>query len=112
MKNLLLIVCLFSLPLSLVAQQARTADIEFVSPIILGVGTDNNFLVDRTDPNERLLVLSLPPSVQPGAPNIKPEALDDKFISLTLPKIAYANYSRRHSLTATYMPEFSFYKHN
>jgi hypothetical protein len=31
---------------------------------------------------------------------------------LTLPKIAYANESRRHDLTLSYQPEFELYQHN
>src|SRR5262249_16669832 len=83
-----------------------------VAPLTIGVGSDHNFLVVRTDPNEKLLVLSLPPSIQPGAPDIRPKILDDNFFQITLPKIAYANESRRHDLTLSYQPEFELYQHN
>jgi hypothetical protein len=98
----------------LLAQQGQTGvnGFSFLSPLQIGVGSDNNFLVDRTDPNERLLVLSLPPSVQTGAPDIKPKILDDKFFELALPKMAYQNDSRRHELTLTWQPEFELFKQN
>jgi hypothetical protein len=94
------------------AQQGSTGGVQFVSPLRLAVGTDNNFQVDRTDPNEKLFVLSLPPSIQPAAAEIKPKVLDDKFFTLTLPKIAYQNESRRHELVLTWVPEFEFYREN
>ena len=73
---------------------------------------DHNFLVDRTDPNERLLVLSLPPSVQTAAPDIKPQTLDDRILTLLLPKIGYQNDSKRHQLFATWVPQFEIFQHN
>lgn len=115
MKRLLLVVCLFSLPAQLLAQQGATPVLngfQFVAPMQIAVGTDDNFLVDRTNPNEKLLVLSLPPSIQPGAPDIRPKVLDDKFILLRAPKVALRNDSRRHEFIATWVPEFEIYKAN
>jgi hypothetical protein len=114
MKRLLLVVFLITSTVPLFAQQGENLlnGFQFVAPLRLTTGTDNNFLVDRTDPNEKLLVLSLSPSVQPGAPSIKPVLLDDKFFMLTLPKIGYKDESRRHEFTATWVPEFEMYKTN
>jgi len=114
MKKLLLVVLLFSMSIPSVAQQGTVGlnGLKFVAPLQFAIGTDNNFLVDRTDPNQKLLVLSLSPSVQPGAPDIRPKILDDKFLMLTLPRIAYQNDSRRHEFTITWVPEFEVYKQN
>ena len=113
MRKLLLVVFLGSVP-SLWAQQAQTGidGLQFGSPLRIAGGSDNNFLVDRTDPNEKLLILSLPPSVQTSAPDIRPLILDDKIIVLTMPKIAYQNNSRRHEIYASWLPEFELFKNN
>lgn len=113
MKKLLLIVCL-SFPACLFAQQAQTGlnGFSFVAPLQIAGGQDHGFLVDRTDPNERLLVLSLPPSVQTAAPNIKPLRLDDNVMTLTLPKMAFQNDSKRHEFLATWAPEVEVFEHN
>src|SRR6266850_2436487 len=73
MKKLVLVLCLFSFSLPLCAQQGTVgiSGFSFVAPLKVGVGTDNNFLVDRTLPAERLFDLSLPPSVQPLAPELE-----------------------------------------
>jgi len=114
MKRLLLVVFLFWMSAPLLAQQAENLlnGVQFVAPLRITTGTDNNFLVDRTNPNEKLLVLSLPPSVQPGAPNIKPQLLDDKFFILTIPKLGFRDETRRHDFTVTWVPEFEMYAHN
>jgi len=114
MRTLLLILFVCALPLSLLAQQGATGieGLQFAGPARIAVGSDNNFLVDRTDPNEKLFILSLPPSVQPGAPNILPEKLDDKIFTFTLPKIAYRNNSRRHEFLTTWVSEFEVFKNN
>jgi len=83
------------------AQQGQTSGLQFVAPLQFGTGQDNNFLVNRTDPN-----------AQPGDPTIKPVLLDDKFLLLTLPKIAYLNDTRRHAFYVTWVPEFEMYLHN
>jgi hypothetical protein len=113
MKNLLLITCLL-LPASAFAQQAQSGlnGFSFIAPLQISGGPDHNFLVDRTDPNERLLVLSLPPSVQVAAPNIKPLRLDDNVMTLTFPKMAFENNSKRHEFLATWAPEFELFQHN
>jgi len=113
MKNLLFAVCLL-FPAALFAQQAMTGPngFSFIAPMEISGTSDHNFLVDRTDPNERLLVLSLPPSVQTAAPPIKPLALDDHVFTLLLPKIGYQNDSKRHQLFATWVPQFELFQHN
>lgn len=114
MKKLLLAVCLFSLSAPLLAQQGQTGvnGFSFIAPMQISAGTDSNFLVDRTNPNERLFVLSLSPSVQPGAPDIRPKQLDDQVMMITMPKMAFQNDSKRHEFTATWVPEFELFHHN
>jgi hypothetical protein len=93
--------------------QQGTSGIEgfsFIAPFRISAGNDNGFLVDRTKPEERLFILSLPPSVQPGAPDVRPKTLTDQFLLFTLPKIAYQNDSRRHELTFTYVPEVELFR--
>jgi len=113
MKKLLLLVCLLC-PAAAFAQQAQTGvnGFSFIAPLQIQSGVDHNFLVDRTNPNERLLVLSLPPSVQPSAPNIKPLQLTDNVLTLTAPKMAYENDSKRHEFLATWAPEAELFEHN
>jgi hypothetical protein len=113
MKKLLLLACsLF--PALVFAQQAQTGPngFSFIAPLEISGTSDHNFLVDRTDPNERLLVLSLPPSLQSAAPDIKPKRLDDNVLTLTLPKIGFQNDSKRHELFATWLPQFEIFQHN
>src|SRR6267378_3187378 len=114
MKKRVLVLCLLSFSVPLFAQQGTVgiAGFSFVAPLKVGVGTDNNFLVDRTLPTERLFDLSLPPSVQPLAPGTFPKRLDDNVMTLTLPKIAFQNYSRRHELVMTYAPEMEMFRLN
>jgi hypothetical protein len=114
MKKLLLVLLVFSLPGVLLAQQGQTGlnGLQFVSPLQISAGVDDNFLVDRTNPNERLLVLSLPASVQPAAPSIKPLVLDDKVFMVTLPRVAYQNDGRRHQFVASWLGEVELFKQN
>jgi hypothetical protein len=114
MKKLVLVVCIF-VPLDyLLAQQATVgiSGFSFVAPLKVAVGRDNGFLVDRTIPAERLFILSLPPSVQLFEPNNKPQRLSDDVMSLTLPKVAYQNYSHRHELFMTYAPDLELFRTN
>ena len=114
MKKLVLVLCLFSFALPLFAQQGTVgiSGFSFVAPLKVGVGTDNNFLVDRTPPAERLFDLSLPPSIQRVAPGTFPKRLGDDVMAVTLPKIAFQNYSRRHELIMTYAPEIEMFRTN
>jgi hypothetical protein len=114
MKKLVLVLCLFSFSLPLFAQQGTVgiSGFSFVAPLKVGVGTDNNFLLDRTLPPERLFDLSLPPSIQPLAPGTFPKRLDDNVMTMTLPKLAFQSYSRRHELVMTYAPELEMFRAN
>jgi len=113
MKKLLVLACLF-FPAALFAQQAQSGPngFSFIAPMEISGTSDHNFLVDRTDPNEKLLILSLPPSLQSAAPDIKPQRLDDNVLTLTLPKIGFQNDSRRHEFVATWAPQFEIFQHN
>ena len=114
MKKLILVVSLFSFPASLGAQQAQTGinGFKFLAPVQIEIGRDNNFLVDRTSANEKLFVLSLPPSIQSGAPDIRPQKLDDSVLSVGIPKMAFVNDSRRHEFLVTWHPEFEVFTGN
>ena len=114
MKILVLVLCLFVPAVPLFAQQATVGlpGFSFVAPLKVAVGTDRGFLVDRTTPSEHLFILSLPPSVQLFQPNNQPKRLDDQVTTLTLPKLAYQNYSLRHELFMTYAPEFEVFRDN
>ncbi len=114
MRTSVFIFCVLLMAGPLLAQQASVGPpgFSFVAPLRIAGVYDSNFLVDRTNPNERLLVLSLPPSVQPLAPSIVPKKLDDQILWLTLPKIGFQNNSRRSDLTMTYVPDFEIYRQN
>jgi hypothetical protein len=114
MKKLVLVLCLLIPSASLFAQQGSVGvpGFSFVAPLKVAVGTDNNFLVDRTPPVERVFVLSLPPSIQPLAPDIRPKRLSDQVMTLTLPKLAFQNYGRRHELVLTYVPQIEMFRTN
>jgi len=74
MKTLVLVLFLLWPLACLYAQQATVGIPGFsvVAPLKVATGTDGNFLVDRTQPAERLFLLSLPPSVQLLAPAANP----------------------------------------
>src|SRR5215831_6709653 len=114
MKKLGPVVALFLFSVPLLAQQAVTGinGLQFLAPMQLAFGRDDNFLVDRTSAQEKLFVLSLSPSIQPGAPDIRPQTLEDTIFVARLPKIAYVNDSRRHEFYATWLPEFEIFKSN
>ncbi len=114
MKQLVLVLCLVIPTVPLFAQQATVGlpGFSFVAPLKAAVGTDRGFLVDRTPPSERLFILSLPPSVQLFEPGNKPQRLDDQVMTLTLPKLAFQNYSARHEFFMTYAPEFELFRDN
>jgi hypothetical protein len=114
MKKLRPVVCLFIFSVPLLAQQAETGinGLQFLAPMQLAIGRDNNFLVDRTTAQEKLFVLSLSPSIQSGAPDIRPQKLGDTVFTARFPKIAYVNNSKRHEFFATWLPEFEVFKSN
>jgi hypothetical protein len=114
MKKIAIVVCLLMASDYLPAQQATVgiSGFSFVAPLKVAVGRDDGFLVDRTPSSERLFILSLPPSVQLFEPNYKPQRLSDDVLSLTLPKVAYQNYSQRHELFMTYVPALELFRNN
>jgi hypothetical protein len=114
MKKLVLVVCLLVPADYLLAQQGTVGigGFSFVAPLKVAVGRDNGFLVDRTPAAEQLFILSLPPSVQLFEPDNKPKRLSDEVMTLTLPKVAFQNYSRRHDLFVTYAPDLEMFRDN
>jgi len=114
MKTPVLVLFLLLLPGFLYAQQGATGieGVSLVAPLKVSGGSDNNFLVDRTQPAERLFLLSLPPSVQLLAPAAIPQRVKDDVMVLTVPKLAFQNYGPRHELTITYVPEFEMFRQN
>ena len=114
MKKLVPVLSLLLCSVPLLAQQGTVGipGFSFVAPLKIAAGPDHNFLVDRTPANERLFVFSLPPSVQPLAPGSLPKRLDDDVMTVTLPKLAFQNYSARHELIMTYVPEIEMFREN
>ena len=116
MKKFVLVLCILGPSDYLLGQQATVgiaiSGFSFVAPLKVAVGRDNGFLVDRTTAAEHLFILSLPPSVQLFEPNNKPQRLSDEVMSLTLPKVAYQNYSHRHELFITYAPDLELFRNN
>ncbi|HYR92446.1 MAG TPA: hypothetical protein VE422_50850 [Terriglobia bacterium] len=109
-----LLLLVLSLPGPLAAQQARVGvrGFSLVTPLTVAGVSDNNFLVDRSKPDERLFILSLPGTVQALAPSVGPQRLHDQVTIMTLPTLAYQRGGRRYEVTATYMPEFELYRQN
>jgi hypothetical protein len=96
------------------AQQAQfnLGRFSFQTPLqIVGI-QDSNFITEKGTPEQRLFVLSLPPSVQLGAPETGPRETSDQILMLTLPTLAYQKGARRYELTARYMPEFEIFREN
>jgi hypothetical protein len=114
MKKLALVLSLFLFSASLLAQQGTVGvpGFSLVAPLKVAVGPDDHFLVDRTPLNERLFINSLPPSVQLFAPDAVPKRLSDEVLTISLPKLAFQNYGRRHDLIMTYVPEIEMFRVN
>src|SRR5262245_40483508 len=96
------------------AQQGRNGYSGFalVTPGEVSFGSDNNFLVNRVKPDEKLLVLSLPGTVLPAAPDLRPSRLNDKVFLITAPTLAYLNDTSRHELSVRYFPEIEVFTAN
>src|SRR5262245_54029988 len=94
------------------AQHGQSTGFQFISPAEASIGRDNNFLVDRTPADQKLLILSLPASVLPAAPNIRPQPLDDTVLLLKMPTIALLRDARKQDFSFTYQPEFEVFAHN
>ncbi|MBI4473581.1 MAG: hypothetical protein HY646_13010 [Acidobacteria bacterium] len=114
MKKSALILFLFLVASPLNAQQARNGltGLQFVSPLQITVGNDSNFLIDRSQPGERLFFLSLPPSVQPFAPSALPRQFDDQLLIIALPTTGIVSDSQRRQFALTYQPEFELFRRN
>src|SRR5438309_797039 len=114
MKKLVLVLCLLVPTEYLLAQQGIVgiSGFSLVAPLKVSAGRDNGFLVDRTPPVEKLFILSLPPSVQLFEPDNKPKRLTDDVMQVTLPKVAYQNYSHRHDFFMTYAPDLEMFRYN
>src|SRR5256885_16131399 len=97
----------------LFGQQAvfRLGRLSFITPLQIAVTQDSNFLIDRTDPRQRLFLLSLPPSMLLGT-ETGPKRASDQVMNLTMPALAYQKGSRRYELFGSYMPDFAVFAHN
>ena len=113
MKKLLSVLSLTVLASPLFGQQAvfRPGGFSFITPLQISVTQDNNFLIDRTDPSQRLFLLSLPPSVLLGS-ETGPIKASDQVLTLDMPTLAYQKGSRRYELVGSYMPEFEIFRQN
>src|SRR5262249_52881974 len=105
MKKLLSVLFLVGLTSPLFGQQAvfRPGGFSFLTPLSISVTQDNNFLVDRTNPDQRLVLLSLPPSFLLGK-ETGPIKASDQILTLDLPTLAFQKGARRYELVGAYMP--------
>src|SRR5678815_693946 len=113
MKKLLSVFSLIALASPLFGQQAvfRPGGFSFITPLQISITQDNNFLIDRTDPSQRLFLLSLPPSVLLGR-ETGPVTASDQVLTVAAPTLAYEKGSRRYELVGGYMPEFEIFRQN
>ena len=112
MKNCVLLLSIFLAAVPAFAQHGQSTGFMFISPAEASIGRDNNFLVDRTPPDQKLLILSLPASVQPAAPSTRPDKLDDTVLYLKAPTVALLRDGRRTDFSFTYQPEIEMYVRN
>src|SRR5436190_1221867 len=100
MKKTAFVLALLLTALPSYAQHAQSGFTGFslITPAEVSVGPDNNFLVDRVTPDQRLLVLSLPASVLPGAPSLRPSRLSDNVMLLKAPTLAFLGDSQKREL--------------
>src|ERR1051325_1760921 len=96
---ILIVMTLAAVPL--LAQHGQTGYTGFAltSPAQVSVGTDSNFLVDRTSPDQKLLILSMPAGVLPGAPDIRPLKLDDKVLLVKAPTLSFLSDSKKREFS-------------
>ena len=97
----------------LFGQQAvfRPGGFSFITPLQISVTQDSNFLIDRSDPRQRLFLLSLPPSVLLGT-ETGPIKASDQVMTLAMPTLAFEKGARRYELVGSYMPEFEVFRQN
>src|SRR5262245_14114279 len=112
MKNCVLLLSIFLAAVPAFAQHGQSTGFMFISPAEASIGRDNNFLVDRTPPDQKLLVLSLPAGVQPAAPSTTPDQLDDTVLYLKAPTVALLRDARRLDFSFTYQPEIELFVRN
>jgi len=74
----------------LFGQQAeyRPGGFSFITPLQISVTQDNNFLIDRTDPRQRLFLVSLPPTVLLGS-QTGPSKASHQVLTLVMPTLAF-----------------------
>jgi hypothetical protein len=111
MKKLSSVLLLLALASPVFAQQAvfRPGGFSLITPLQVAITQDNNFLIDRTDPKERLFFLSLPPSVLVGS-EAGPIKASDQVLTLRMPTATYQKGGRRYELSGSYMPEFEIFR--
>src|SRR5262245_17164039 len=112
MKNLVLLLSMLFAAVPAFAQHGQSTGLMFISPAEASIGRDNNFLVDRTAPDQKLLIMSLPASVQPGAPSTQPDKLDDTVLYLKAPTVALLRDGRMFDFSFTYQPEVEMFVRN
>jgi len=113
-KKTAVLLFFFAAAAPLFAQQGKTgyAGFYWIAPAEISVGTDSNFLVDRTPPNEKLLVLSLPAGVLPAAPDLRPLRLSDQVFLIKPPMLAFVADSPKRELALSYQPEIELFQSN
>src|ERR1041385_6839387 len=107
----LVIVLLFLTASPAFAQHGRNGYTGFslITPLEISGGEDTNFLVNRVTPDEKLLVLSLPGTVIPAAPDLRPSRLSDNVLLLKAPTLAYLDDTERQELSIRYQPEVELF---
>jgi hypothetical protein len=114
MKTLIKLMCFICITTPLFGQQARYSLGRFslLTPLQIAVTQDNNFLVEKGDPLQRLFFLSLSPSTQLGLPQNGPQQTSDQVLTLTMPTLAFQKGARKYEVIGRYMPEFEMFRTN
>jgi hypothetical protein len=114
MKKTALALFLFLGALPLFAQHGQNGYTGFslTSPAQISVGSDKNFLVDRTPADQKLFYMSLPASLLPAAPDLRPLKLDDTVYLVKAPTLAFLSDTQKREFSLTYQPEFELFKTN
>jgi hypothetical protein len=101
-----------TVPASAQMGRAGYTGFSFIAPAEISVGRDDNFLVDRTPVDEKLLVLSLGAGVLPDATGIFPTPVSDTVLLLRPPMAAFLASSKRKELNIQYQPELEIFTFN
>jgi hypothetical protein len=114
MKKTAFILSLLFTAMPVAAQHGQMGYTGFswITPAQLSVGNDSNFLVDRTPADQKLFVLSLPASVLPGAPDLRPKRQNDTVLLLKAPTLAFLADTSKRELAFSYQPEFEIFRRN